>query len=86
MPDGHVPASGRLTRVVIAGCVPVIISHRAEPAFQGILDWRDVAVFVPDTEADLRALPDLLHQTPQPSRSRAIEGGSKPSSAASPWS
>ncbi|KAE8692557.1 Exostosin family protein isoform 2 [Hibiscus syriacus] len=50
-PAGDTPSSARLFDAVVSGCIPVIISDELELPFEGILDYRKIAIFVSSTDA-----------------------------------
>ncbi|KAA3457705.1 putative arabinosyltransferase ARAD1 isoform X1 [Gossypium australe] len=50
-PAGDTPSSARLFDAIVSGCIPVIISDELELPFEGILDYRKIAIFVSLTDA-----------------------------------
>ncbi|KAL1822367.1 hypothetical protein ACET3Z_009145 [Daucus carota] len=50
-PAGDTPSSARLFDAIVSGCIPVIISDELELPFEGILDYRKIAVFVSSNDA-----------------------------------
>ncbi|XP_027355989.1 probable arabinosyltransferase ARAD1 isoform X1 [Abrus precatorius] len=50
-PAGDTPSSARLFDAVVSGCIPVIISDELELPFEGILDYRKIAVFISSNDA-----------------------------------
>ncbi|KAK8690185.1 hypothetical protein V6N13_088886 [Hibiscus sabdariffa] len=50
-PAGDTPSSARLFDAVVSGCIPVIISDELELPFEGILDYRKIAIFVSSIDA-----------------------------------
>ncbi|KAH7284728.1 hypothetical protein KP509_34G068200 [Ceratopteris richardii] len=50
-PAGDTPSSARLFDAVVSGCIPVIVSDELEPPFEGILDYRKIAIFVSSAQA-----------------------------------
>ncbi|XP_062207202.1 probable arabinosyltransferase ARAD1 isoform X1 [Phragmites australis] len=50
-PAGDTPSSARLFDAIISGCIPVIISDELELPFEGILDYREIALFVSSSDA-----------------------------------
>ncbi|PPR99009.1 hypothetical protein GOBAR_AA21649 [Gossypium barbadense] len=50
-PAGDTPSSARLFDAIVSGCIPVIISDELELPFEGILDYRKMAVFISSTDA-----------------------------------
>ncbi|PON77534.1 Exostosin-like [Parasponia andersonii] len=50
-PAGDTPSSARLFDAIVSGCIPVIVSDELELPFEGILDYRKIAVFVSSSEA-----------------------------------
>ncbi|RCV27810.1 hypothetical protein SETIT_5G355200v2 [Setaria italica] len=50
-PAGDTPSSARLFDAIVSGCIPVIISDELELPFEGILDYREIALFVSSTDA-----------------------------------
>ncbi|XP_028793574.1 probable arabinosyltransferase ARAD1 [Neltuma alba] len=50
-PAGDTPSSARLFDAVVSGCIPVIISDELELPFEGILDYRKIAMFVSSNDA-----------------------------------
>ncbi|XP_051138041.1 probable arabinosyltransferase ARAD1 [Andrographis paniculata] len=50
-PAGDTPSSARLFDAIVSGCIPVIISDELELPFEGILDYRKMAVFVSSSDA-----------------------------------
>ncbi|PPD96307.1 hypothetical protein GOBAR_DD06652 [Gossypium barbadense] len=50
-PAGDTPSSARLFDAIVSGCIPVIISDELELPFEGILDYRKIAIFVSSTDA-----------------------------------
>jgi len=58
-PSGTGPNTLRLWEAMEAGAIPVVLSDRwAPPGEEGL--WREAALFVPETEACVRALPRTL--------------------------
>ncbi|CAL4973507.1 unnamed protein product [Urochloa decumbens] len=50
-PAGDTPSSARLFDAIVSGCIPVIISDDLELPFEGILDYREIALFVSSGDA-----------------------------------
>ncbi|PIN23509.1 Acetylglucosaminyltransferase EXT1/exostosin 1 [Handroanthus impetiginosus] len=50
-PAGDTPSSARLFDAILSGCIPVIVSDELELPFEGILDYRKIAVFVSSSDA-----------------------------------
>ncbi|KAG8497220.1 hypothetical protein CXB51_008450 [Gossypium anomalum] len=50
-PAGDTPSSARLFDAIVSGCLHVIISDELELPFEGILDYRKIAIFVSSTDA-----------------------------------
>ncbi|KAJ9185603.1 hypothetical protein P3X46_005215 [Hevea brasiliensis] len=50
-PAGDTPSSARLFDAIVSGCIPVIISDELELPFEGILDYRKIALFVSSSNA-----------------------------------
>ncbi|KAH9291872.1 hypothetical protein KI387_042944, partial [Taxus chinensis] len=50
-PAGDTPSSARLFDAIVSGCIPVIVSDELELPFEGILDYRKVALFVSTDDA-----------------------------------
>ncbi|CAO1944675.1 unnamed protein product [Urochloa humidicola] len=50
-PAGDTPSSARLFDAIVSGCIPVIISDDLELPFEGILDYREIALFVSSSDA-----------------------------------
>ncbi|KAK3013006.1 hypothetical protein RJ639_008738 [Escallonia herrerae] len=50
-PAGDTPSSARLFDAIVSGCIPVIVSDELELPFEGILDYRKIALFVSSSEA-----------------------------------
>lgn len=50
-PAGDTPSSARLFDAVVSGCIPVIVSDELELPFEGILDYRRIALFVSSSDA-----------------------------------
>ncbi|CAK9159969.1 unnamed protein product [Ilex paraguariensis] len=50
-PAGDTPSSARLFDAIFSGCIPVIISDELELPFEGILDYRKIALFVSSSDA-----------------------------------
>ncbi|KAJ8451381.1 hypothetical protein Cgig2_017772 [Carnegiea gigantea] len=50
-PAGDTPSSARLFDAIVSGCVPVIISDELELPFEGIIDYRKMALFVSSSDA-----------------------------------
>uniref|UniRef100_A0A0D6R7C2 Exostosin GT47 domain-containing protein n=1 Tax=Araucaria cunninghamii TaxID=56994 RepID=A0A0D6R7C2_ARACU len=50
-PAGDTPSSARLFDAIVSGCIPVIVSDELELPFEGILDYRKVALFVSSNDA-----------------------------------
>ncbi|KAH0931653.1 hypothetical protein HID58_008770 [Brassica napus] len=50
-PAGDTPSSARLFDAIVSGCIPVIVSDELELPFEGILDYRKVAVIVSSSDA-----------------------------------
>ncbi|KAH1113916.1 hypothetical protein J1N35_007294 [Gossypium stocksii] len=50
-PAGDTPSSARLFDAIVSGCIPVFISDELELPFEGILDYRKIAIFVSSTDA-----------------------------------
>ncbi|XP_073130278.1 probable arabinosyltransferase ARAD1 isoform X2 [Henckelia pumila] len=49
-PAGDTPSSARLFDAIVSGCIPVIVSDELELPFEGILDYRKIAVFVDSSD------------------------------------
>uniref|UniRef100_A0A1J3EXI2 Putative arabinosyltransferase ARAD1 n=1 Tax=Noccaea caerulescens TaxID=107243 RepID=A0A1J3EXI2_NOCCA len=43
-PAGDTPSSARLFDAIVSGCIPVIVSDELELPFEGLLDYRKIAV------------------------------------------
>ncbi|GAB4826420.1 hypothetical protein Ancab_009285 [Ancistrocladus abbreviatus] len=50
-PAGDTPSSARLFDAIVSGCIPVIVSDELELPFEGIIDYRKMAVFVSSRDA-----------------------------------
>lgn len=50
-PAGDTPSSARLFDAIVSGCIPVIISDELELPFEGLLDYRKIALFVSSSDA-----------------------------------
>ncbi|XP_056858930.1 probable arabinosyltransferase ARAD1 isoform X2 [Raphanus sativus] len=50
-PAGDTPSSARLFDAIVSGCIPVIVSDELELPFEGILDYKKVAVIVSSSDA-----------------------------------
>ncbi|KAG7609465.1 Exostosin-like [Arabidopsis suecica] len=50
-PAGDTPSSARLFDAIVSGCIPVIVSDELEFPFEGILDYKKVAVLVSSSDA-----------------------------------
>ncbi|KAG9450050.1 hypothetical protein H6P81_010015 [Aristolochia fimbriata] len=50
-PAGDTPSSARLFDAIVSGCIPVIVSDEIELPFEGLLDYRKIAVFVSSSDA-----------------------------------
>ncbi|CAD5171781.1 unnamed protein product [Musa acuminata subsp. malaccensis] len=50
-PAGDTPSSARLFDAIVSGCIPVIVSDELELPFEGILDYRKIALFVSSKDA-----------------------------------
>ncbi|KAJ0243677.1 Exostosin domain-containing protein [Hirschfeldia incana] len=50
-PAGDTPSSARLFDAIVSGCIPVIVSDELELPFEGILDYKKVAVIVSSNDA-----------------------------------
>ncbi|KFK25917.1 hypothetical protein AALP_AA8G180000 [Arabis alpina] len=50
-PAGDTPSSARLFDAIVSGCIPVIVSDELELPFEGILDYKKVAVLVSSSDA-----------------------------------
>ncbi|KAJ7949874.1 Exostosin family protein [Quillaja saponaria] len=50
-PAGDTPSSARLFDAIVSGCIPVIVSDELELPFEGILDYRKIALFVSSGDA-----------------------------------
>lgn len=50
-PAGDTPSSARLFDAIVSGCLPVIVSDELELPFEGILDYRKIAIFVSSSDA-----------------------------------
>ncbi|CAI9774236.1 unnamed protein product [Fraxinus pennsylvanica] len=50
-PAGDTPSSARLFDAIVSGCIPVVISDELELPFEGILDYRKIALFVSSGDA-----------------------------------
>ncbi|KNA10182.1 hypothetical protein SOVF_146750 [Spinacia oleracea] len=50
-PAGDTPSSARLFDAIVSGCIPVIVSDELELPFEGIIDYKKMAVFVSSSDA-----------------------------------
>lgn len=50
-PAGDTPSSARLFDAIVSGCIPVIVSDELELPFEGLLDYRKIALFVSSSDA-----------------------------------
>ncbi|KAI5657398.1 hypothetical protein M9H77_26191 [Catharanthus roseus] len=50
-PAGDTPSSARLFDAIVSGCIPVIVSDELELPFEGILNYRKIALFVSSSDA-----------------------------------
>ncbi|KAK0593138.1 hypothetical protein LWI29_031671 [Acer saccharum] len=50
-PAGDTPSSARLFDAIVSGCIPVIVSDELELPFEGILDYRKIALFASSSDA-----------------------------------
>ncbi|KAF5207660.1 Xylogalacturonan beta-1,3-xylosyltransferase [Thalictrum thalictroides] len=50
-PAGDTPSSARLFDAIVSGCIPVIVSDELELPFEGMLDYRKIALFVSSSDA-----------------------------------
>ncbi|CAM8891250.1 unnamed protein product [Rhodiola kirilowii] len=50
-PAGDTPSSARLFDAIVSGCIPVIVSDELELPFEGIIDYRKIALFVSSNDA-----------------------------------
>ncbi|CDP04932.1 unnamed protein product [Coffea canephora] len=50
-PAGDTPSSARLFDAIVSGCIPVIVSDELELPFEGILDYRKIALLVSSADA-----------------------------------
>eukprot|EP00249_Psilotum_nudum_P012378 c23748_g1_i2 orf=825-1583(+) len=50
-PAGDTPSSARLFDAIVSGCIPVIVSDELELPFEGLLDYRKVALCVSSSHA-----------------------------------
>ncbi|CAM8978940.1 unnamed protein product [Rhodiola kirilowii] len=50
-PAGDTPSSTRLFDAILSGCIPVIVSDELELPFEGIIDYRKIALFVSSSDA-----------------------------------
>ncbi|KAK1281192.1 putative glucuronosyltransferase GUT1 [Acorus gramineus] len=50
-PAGDTPSSARLFDAIVSGCIPVVVSDELELPFEGILDYRKIALFVSSSDA-----------------------------------
>ncbi|XP_059304358.1 probable arabinosyltransferase ARAD1 [Lycium ferocissimum] len=50
-PAGDTPSSARLFDAIVSGCIPIIVSDELELPFEGILDYRKIALFVSSSDA-----------------------------------
>ncbi|CAA7038508.1 unnamed protein product [Microthlaspi erraticum] len=50
-PAGDTPSSARLFDAIVSGCIPVIVSDELELPFEGLLDYRKIAVIVSSGDA-----------------------------------
>ncbi|KAJ4954016.1 hypothetical protein NE237_030848 [Protea cynaroides] len=50
-PAGDTPSSARLFDAIVSGCIPVVVSDELELPFEGILDYRKMALFVSSSDA-----------------------------------
>lgn len=61
-PRGWSPWTLRAYQGMMAGCIPVILADEIEFPYENVLDWRNLTVKIPESEAErtmdiLRALP-----------------------------
>ncbi|XP_026427059.1 probable arabinosyltransferase ARAD1 isoform X2 [Papaver somniferum] len=52
-PAGDTPSSARLFDAIVSGCIPLVISDELELPFEGLLDYRKIALFVSSSDAIL---------------------------------
>ncbi|MCL7033521.1 hypothetical protein MKW94_005702 [Papaver nudicaule] len=50
-PAGDTPSSARLFDAIVSGCIPLVISDELELPFEGLLDYRKIALFVSSSDA-----------------------------------
>ncbi|XP_074320443.1 putative arabinosyltransferase ARAD1 [Silene latifolia] len=50
-PAGDTPSSARLFDAIVSGCIPVIVSDELELPFEGIIDYRKMALFISSSDA-----------------------------------
>ncbi|VVA96283.1 unnamed protein product [Arabis nemorensis] len=50
-PAGDTPSSARLFDAIVSGCIPVVVSDELEFPFEGLLDYRKIAVIVSSGDA-----------------------------------
>ncbi|CAN4089381.1 unnamed protein product [Withania somnifera] len=50
-PAGDTPSSARLFDAIVSGCIPVVVSDELELPFEGILNYRKIALFVSSSDA-----------------------------------
>ncbi|KAK8949882.1 putative beta-1,4-xylosyltransferase IRX10L [Platanthera guangdongensis] len=50
-PAGDTPSSARLFDAIVSGCIPVIVSDELELPFEGLLDYRKIALFASSMDA-----------------------------------
>ncbi|MQM16657.1 hypothetical protein Taro_049615 [Colocasia esculenta] len=50
-PAGDTPSSARLFDAIVSACIPVVVSDELELPFEGILDYRKIALFVSSSDA-----------------------------------
>uniref|UniRef100_A0A7N1AA02 Exostosin GT47 domain-containing protein n=1 Tax=Kalanchoe fedtschenkoi TaxID=63787 RepID=A0A7N1AA02_KALFE len=50
-PAGDTPSSARLFDAIVSGCIPIIVSDELELPFEGIIDYRKIALFVSSSDA-----------------------------------
>ncbi|MCO5601279.1 hypothetical protein L7F22_055398 [Adiantum nelumboides] len=50
-PAGDTPSSARLFDAIVSGCIPVVVSDDLELPFEGLLDYRKIAIFAASSQA-----------------------------------
>uniref|UniRef100_A0A7N0TZB0 Exostosin GT47 domain-containing protein n=2 Tax=Kalanchoe fedtschenkoi TaxID=63787 RepID=A0A7N0TZB0_KALFE len=50
-PAGDTPSSARLFDAIVSGCIPVVVSDELELPFEGIIDYRKIALFISSSDA-----------------------------------